>query len=436
MNILLKNIDIITSDLENKFIKNGYIGIKNGLIEFMVSNEKDIPEFNAHKIIEGKNKLVMPGLVNTHTHCAMTVLRNFADDLALEEWLFKKVFPAEARMTAEDIYWGTMLGISEMIMSGTTTFADMYLQMDYVAKAVAESGIRANLSKSPLNFNVGEKSETISDRNDCTRYFKEWNNSSNGRIKVYIEVHSAYLFDDYSLKDSALLAKELGTGIQIHLLETKKERDDSFKKYGIDAAEECLRSGIFDVPVIAAHCVHLSDSDIEILKSKNVNVAHNPTSNLKLASGIARVPHLIERGVNVSLGTDGSASNNNLNMFEEMNLAALIHKGENRNPTLIDAEQAIRMATVNGAKAAGFEGEIGIIKEGMKADLIILDTDKPHFYPVNNHMSALVYSAQGSDVETVIVDGEILMENRELKTIDFELVKHKVERIADRVLKK
>ena len=435
MNILLKNIDIITADIDNKIIKNGSIGIKDGLIEFVNPSGKEVHGFTAEKIIDGKNKLVMPGLINTHTHCAMTILRNFADELALEDWLFKRVFPAESKLKPEDVYWGTMLGISEMIMSGTTTFADMYLHMDYVARAATESGIRANLSKSPLRFNVGEKSETIDDSKDCSKYYKRWNNSSNGRIKVYIEVHSAYLFDEHSLKDSSFLAKELGTGIQIHLLETVREREESFKKYGVDAAEICLKTGIFDVPVIAAHCVHLSDIDMEILKAKNVNVAHNPTSNLKLASGIARVPFMLDKGINVTLGTDGTASNNNLNMFEEMNLAALIHKGENRNPTLINAEQAILMATVNGAKAAGFEGETGCIKKGMKADLIIIDTDKPHFYPVINHLSAVVYSAQGSDVETVIVDGEILMENRILKTIDFELVKCKVNEIADRILR-
>lgn len=435
MNILLKNINIITADIENKFIKNGYIGIRDGLIEFITNSHNETNNFNAEKIIDGKNKLVMPGLVNTHTHCAMTLLRNFADDLALEEWLFKRVFPAESRLTSEDVYWGTLLGISEMIMSGTTTFADMYLHMDEVAKAVAGSGIRANLSKSPLRFNVGEKSQTVDETDGCLEYYKNWNNSSNGRIKVYIEVHSAYLFDENSLKNSSDLAKELGTGIQIHLLETLREREESFKKYGVDAAEACLKCGIFDVPVIAAHCVHLSDIDIEILKLKNVNVAHNPTSNLKLASGIARIPYMIDKGINVALGTDGTASNNNLNMFEEMNLAALIHKGENRNPTLISAEQAISMATANGANAVGFGGEIGCIKKGMKADLIILDTDKPHFYPLNNPLSAVVYSAQGSDVKTVIIDGEIVMEKRELKTIDFEKVKWKVNAIADRILR-
>jgi 5-methylthioadenosine/S-adenosylhomocysteine deaminase len=435
MNILIRDAAIITADEGKNYIEKGSIGIKDNIIEFVEPADKSVSGFNADKVIDGKNSLVMPGLVNTHTHCAMTVLRNFANDLALEEWLFNKIFPAEARLTPEDIYCGTLHGIAEMIKSGTTTFADMYLQMDEVARAVAETGIRANLSKSPLAFNVGEKRETIDETTECFKYHKNWNNWGNGRIKVFIEVHSAYLFDENTLRSSAQIAKELNTGIQIHLLETLKERKESILRYGKNSAEVCLECGIFDVPVIAAHCVHLSDSDIEILKSKDVSVAHNPTSNLKLGSGIASVPRMLERGINVSLGTDGAASNNNLDMFEEMNLAALIHKGVSMNPEVVSARQAIRMATVNGSKAAGFGSEVGPIKKGMKADLIILNIDKPHLYPLNDPESAIVYAAQGADVETVIVDGNILMENRQLTTIDEEKVKYKVREISTRIIK-
>lgn len=274
----------------------------------------------------------------------------------------------------------------------------------------------------------------VKDTQSCFAYYKNWNNSASGRIKVYIEVHSVYLFDAESLRESAEIAKQLDTGIQIHVLETLREREESIKEYGMNSAEACAEYGIFDVPVIAAHCVHVSDSDMDILKSKGVNVAHNPTSNLKLGSGIARIPHLLEKGINVSIGTDGTASNNNLNMFEEMHIAALIHKGAGRNPLLVNAEQAIRMATLNGAAAAGFGDETGCIRAGMKADLILLDTDKPHFHPMGDPMSAIVYSAQGADVDTVIIDGNIVMENRQLKTIDEELVKRKVGEITKRIM--
>jgi len=435
MNILIKNAGIITVDDTVNYVKNGHIGINDGTIEFISNSDAVLKDFKADKVIDGKNRIVMPGLINTHTHCAMTILRNFANDLPLHEWLFKKIFPAEAKLTDEDVYWGTLLGIAEMIKSGTTTFSDMYLHMDSVAQAVVESGIRANLSISPLKFNVGEKSETINETEICRKYYKNWNGKADGRIKVYIEVHSAYLFDEKSLSDAAALAKELGTGIQIHLLETEKEREEVTNKYGRNSAQLCADCGIFDVPVIAAHCVYLSEEDMNLLKQNGVNVSHNPTSNLKLGSGIANIPRMLEKGINVTLGTDGTASNNNLNLIEEMHIAALIHKGINKNPVLVNAEQIIKMATINGAKAIGFENEIGSIKAGMKADIIILNTDSLHLCPINDPIAALAYTAQGSDVDTVIINGQIVMEGRELKTIDEEKVKNKVREIAERILR-
>ncbi len=431
MNILLKNIDIITADEAMKVVRKGSIGISGGMIEFVMEAGEDTGFFKADKVINGANKLAMPGLVNAHTHSPMTLLRNFADDLSLEDWLFKKVFPAEARLGPEDVYWGSMLGMAEMIRSGTTAFADMYFHMDGVAEAVCQAGIRANLSISPLRFVQGDP---IDETRTCYDYHRKWSTREESRIKVSLEVHSVYLFNEQNLRDAAALAKELGIGIQIHVLETETERRQSMERYGMNSAEICLECGIFDVPVIAAHCVHTSDSDMEILREKRVHVAHNPTSNLKLGSGIAKVPDMLSKGINVCLGTDGAASNNNLDMFEEMNLAALIHKGANRNPTLVGAADAVRMATVNGAKALGFENETGCIRKGMRADIIILDTEKPHLCPVNNPVSAAVYSAHGMDVETVIVDGNILMEGRELKTIDEELIRHKAGKTAQKIL--
>lgn len=433
MNILLKNIGIITVDGDNKFIKNGNLGIKDGLIDFVDAAEEVVNSFKADKVIDGKNKLVMPGLVNAHTHSAMTIFRNYAGDLTLEEWLFEKIIPAEGKLTPEDVYWGTMLGIAEMIKSGTTCFADMYLHMDEVVKAVEETGIRANISKGPITSSVRGKGLTV-DVEGCTQFYKSWHNKGNGRIKVYVEIHSAYLFDEESLRGAAALAKELGTGIHIHILETAKEKEICAEKYGMNSPEVCLKCGIFDVPVFAAHCVHLTDEEMDLFRSRGVNVVHNPTSNLKLGSGIARVPLMLDKGLNICLGTDGASSNNNMDLFEEMNLAALLHKGYNRNPVLVNAQQALRMATVNGAKAIGFDGEVGSIKKGMKADLIILDTDKPHYFPMNDAVSAVVYTGQGADVDTVIIDGNILMENRELKTIDEEKVKYKVKEAAERIL--
>lgn len=435
LDILIKGIDVITADGACNVLKNVDIGIKNSYIEFIRPSGIVGNGCTADKVIEGKHRLAMPGLVNAHTHCGMTILRNAADDLPLEKWLFERIFPIEAKLTDDDIYWGTKLGIVEMLKSGTTAFADMYLHMDVVARAVHEAGIRANLSKSPLDFKSEKELEAIDVAEECCKYYKSWHGKGNGRIKVYVEVHSTYLFNRETLKDSSMLAKQLGTGIQIHISETEKEREESFKNYGMSPAEVCAETGIFDVPVVAAHCVHLSEKDMNILKDKNVNVAHNPTSNLKLGSGIARIPEMMDMGINISLGTDGTASNNNLNMFEEMHLAALLHKGVNKNPELVKAEQAILMATANGAKAIGFGDDTGIIKAGMKADIILLDTDKPHFYPMNDICSAMAYSAQGADVDTVIVDGTVLMQNREMAVIDEERIKFEVNRIAAAIFK-
>lgn len=435
MNILLKNIDIITLESTKPFIKEGCIGIKDGLIEFVEDSFKNVPaDFKADKVIDGKHRLLMPGLVNTHTHSGMTIMRNFADDIALHDWLFDNVFPVEARLTDEDVFWGSLLGIAEMIKSGTTAFADMYLHMNEIARAVQESGIRANLSISPLKFNTNDKSGKVDETEKVYEFFKRWNNKADGRIKVSLEVHSTYLFDKEDLINAAHLAKELGIGIQMHLLETQREKEESIKKYGKTPAELSLECGIFDFPVIAAHCVYLSDKDMDILRDNRINVAHNPTSNLKLGSGIANIAEMARRGINLTIGTDGVASNNNLNMFEEMHIAAILQKGVHKDPKLTSAEQVLYMAASNGSEAIGFGKTAGSVQKGKKADLIILNTDVPHMCPLNNPVSAVVYSAQASDVDTVIIDGNIVMENRRLKTIDEELVMRKVSEISKRVI--
>lgn len=435
MNILIENVDAVSKIFDNGFAENVDIGIEGNKISF-IRPTGSIPEnFKADKIINGRHKLAMPGLVNAHTHCSMTLMRNGANDLPLDKWLFDTIFPMENKMTDEDVYWGTLLGAAEMIKSGTTTMCDMYLHMDYVAKALAESGLRANISRSPVEFHSDSEKPVVDTFDACKDYFKVWNNSSNGRIKVYVEVHSTYLFNNENLRKSAALAKELGTGIHIHLLETAKERKESFDQYGKSPVEICVETGIFDVPVIGAHLVHVSDEDMKTLAARSINAVHNPTSNLKLGSGISPVPEMLSRGINVCLGTDGAASNNNLDMFEEMNLAALIHKGTAQDPLLVNARQAFAMGTENGAKASGF-ADTGVIKEGMKADIVLLDTDKPHLCPLNDPYSAIVYCAHGSDVDTVIVDGNILMEKRELKNLDEERIMYEVRSASKRMINK
>ncbi|AEY66738.1 amidohydrolase [Clostridium sp. BNL1100] len=429
--VLIKNAELITNDESKPLITGGYIGIKDGRIDFISDSPPENAE--ARQVIDGRNKIAMPGLVNAHTHSAMTLMRNYADDLALEKWLFDNIFPVEAKLTDKDVYWGTMLGISEMLKSGITAFADMYMFMDEVARAVIETGIKANLCKSPVQFFEDGQLKRLDASQGTIDYYNRYHNSANGRIKVFVEIHSVYLFNENTLRNAAKLAKQLNTGIHIHLLETVSEVESSKKDYGMTSIEICRETGVLDVPVMAAHCVHLSDSDLRIMKEKKASVVHNPTSNLKLGSGIARVPEMMDMGINVCLGTDGAASNNNLNMFEEMNLAAILHKGVAMNPQLMKAHDVLRMGTVNGARAIGFD-DTGILSEGMKADIILVDTDKPHFYPKNDPMAMIVYSAQAADVDTVIVDGNILMKNREFTQIDEEKIKFEVATLSKRLL--
>ncbi len=431
LDLLIKNVDIITMDDRNMVIHNGFIGVSDKKICFAA--EKLPENVSIEKELDGKGRLALPGLVNSHSHSAMTLMRNYADDIALESWLFDNIFPIEAKLTDRDVYWGTMLGIAEMLKSGVTAFADMYMFMDEVARAVTETGIKANLCKSPVQFFEGGELKRLDKSQGTVDYYNQYHNSADGRIKVFVEIHSTYMFNEQTLTNAASLAKQLNTGIHIHILETATEVESSKRDYGMTSVEICEKTGVLDVPVLAAHCVHLTDSDLEIMRKKGCSIAHNPSSNLKLGSGIARVPEMISRGINVCLGTDGAASNNNLNMFEEMNLAALLHKGVAMDPQLMKADTVLKMGTCNGAKAIGFD-DTGKISEGMKADIILIDTDKPHFYPKNNPMSTAVYSAQASDVDTVIIDGNIVMQNREFTGIDEEKIKYEVHSLSKRLL--
>lgn len=427
MDLLIKNAKILTMNESMELIDSGCIAVRDDKIFYVSKGEVVPPDFSSANSIDAKGKLVMPGLINAHTHAAMSLLRNSADDLPLEKWLFEKILPVENKLAGQDVYLGSMLGIAEMIRTGTTAFADMYFFMDDVARAVDETGIRANLCRGLMCSEDKFDADTDERLKENRELFNNWHGKADGRIRVFIGPHSVYTCTPDYLKAAVELAIELDTGIHIHMSETKKEVTDSIKNFGCTPVEHCLKSGIFKVPTLAAHCVHLSDSDMQILAENNVNITHNPGSNLKLGSGIARLPELLHKGINVCLGTDGAASNNNLDMFEELRLAALISKGFHMNPTLVTAEQALQMAVTSGARALGIDEEVGMIKAGMKADLIIIDTNRVNYIPRNNMISALAYSSNSLDVETVIVNGKILMQNRELKTIDEEKLIHKIQ---------
>lgn len=426
MNLLIKGVTLLPMDGKEEVIKNTNIYIEGNRIAHIGELQKDL---KVDRVIDGKNKVAMPGLINAHTHIAMSLLRNYADDLPLQEWLTQKIWPQEAKLVANDVYWGSLLSMVEMIQSGTTTFLDMYFFMEEVGRGIEESGMRGVLTRGIIEEKGLEKEKLDYTRN----LYNEWN-GRDGRIKVMVAPHAPYTCSPSYLKDILDLAVELDAGIHIHLSETKKEVDDSFSEYGKSPVKHVYDLGLFKQPTVAAHCVHVDDEDIKILKGNNVSVVYNPSSNLKLASGFAPIDKILKSGINIALGTDGSSSNNNLNMFEEIHIASIVNKAVNMDAESVKAYDAIKMATINGAKALGWSNEIGSIEVNKKADIILIDLDKPHLCPIHNVVSALAYSAQGSDVDTVIVDGKVIMEKREIKTLDIEKIMYNAQKLADNLI--
>lgn len=428
--ILIKNAAIIPMTGQDNIIPTGEIGIEGDKIAFVGPRGTAPQGWTADETIDGTGMVAMPGFINCHTHAAMTLLRSYADDMPLMEWLSERIWPLEDRLTGEDVYWGTMLCILEMIKSGTTTFADMYFFMDEVAQAVEKTGIRASLARGMVG--VAPTAQRALD--ETAEFVTKWNGAAAGRITAMVGPHAPFTCPPDYLKKVLALAERLNVGIHIHLAETRPEVDDIRKQYGKTPTEYLLDLGVLDFPVLAAHCVHLTQNDIKILKDKNVGVAHNPESNMKLASGIAPVPQLLAEGINVSLGTDGAASNNNLDMLEEMRSAALLHKVSTGDPTAIPSYQALEMATRNGGRVLRFN-DIGVLQPGYKADVILIDFEKPHLYPKHDLVAHTVYAAQSSDIDTVIIDGRVVMQNGRVLTIDEKEVMRNVQRCADRLVK-
>ncbi|MCG0278121.1 MAG: amidohydrolase [Thermanaeromonas sp.] len=405
-------------------IEVGAIAIDGDRITYVGPTEALPPGWEEVEIIQAQGMVALPGLVNSHTHAAMTLFRGYADDLPLHQWLREKIWPLEGKLKKEDIYWGTMLALAEMIRSGTTTFADMYFHMDVVAQGVLEAGLRACLCQgligvqdiAGLRLRVGEG------------FVREWHGAGEGRITTMLGPHAPYTCSPEYLAKVADRAAKLGVGLHIHLAETQQEVEEIKNKYGLPPVAHVAKLGLFQVPTLAAHCVHLTEEEIHILAENKVGVAHCPESNLKLASGIAPVPALLKAGVCVGIGTDGAASNNNLDMWEETRTAALLAKGVSGDPTALKAGEALTMATLGGARALGLDKEIGSLEPGKKADLILVRTDAPHWRPLNDVIAHLVYSARAEDVDTVIVNGRVLMYRREIKTLDLERIYTEINR--------
>ena len=410
------------------FFEKGEIAIDGDRI-VSVGIEGSAPgNFVPDKILNLDDHVVMPGLINTHTHAAMTLLRGYADDMPLMPWLEEKVWPFEARMTEEDIYWGSLLALSEMILSGTTTMVDMYIEQEQTAKAVLETGTRAVLSRGMTAFTpeAGEKA-----LQEGIRLFNACHNAGDGRIKVFLGPHAPYTCPGEFLQKVKEEADRLGTGIHIHIAETQAELAAIKERYGTTPVRWLEAQGLFGGQVIGAHCVYVDQEEMEIFKKYGVGVAHNPESNMKLNSGTAPIPEYLARGIAVGLGTDGTSSNNDLDMFGEMRTASFQQKLVG-SPEYLSAYEVLDMATNGGAKVTGIT-DIGRLDPGFKADLIAIDLDQPHFYPRFSIPSHLVYCAKGSDVRMVMVDGKILLEDRKLLTLDLKKICMEVEKRAKRI---
>jgi 5-methylthioadenosine/S-adenosylhomocysteine deaminase len=425
MDILIKNGIVITMDENRRILKDCSVSVTDGLIESIEPEIKGEADF----VIDARQKIVMPGLINTHTHLAMTLFRGIADDLPLMKWLQEEIWPIEGKLEGKHVYAGSLLGCLEMIKSGTTCFNDMYFFMDEVARSIEESGIRGVISHAMFDF--GDESRIEETMKEGEKNIKKYNQEG-GRVRAFFGPHAPYTCSETLLRKTREMADKYNTGIHIHVAETKEEVENLKKEKGMTPFEYLDSIGLLGEDVVACHSTWATKKDIEIMKKRKVKVSHNPTSNMKIACGVAPVPEYIDNGITVSLGTDGAASNNSLDMFQEMKICALLHKINRRDASIVPASKVLEFATINGAIALGLEKEIGSIEVGKRADIILVDLNRPSLTPLTNPISHLVYSAKGCDVDTVIIDGRVVMENRQLRTLDQDqVIKFAVEQTRD-----
>ena len=410
-------------------IRNGCLGVDGDTISYIGERA---PEDAYDVVRDMTGKILMPGLYNSHTHSPMVLLRGVGSDLPLDKWLFGEVCPIEDKLTPEDIEAGSYLAAMEMIAGGTVSFSDMYFSPERTALAVANSGMKANINRPVQAFSEDDLPETSTRVKEAIALYDAYNGFADGRVLVDWCIHAEYTCTERIVRHVSDLCRASNGNMHIHLSETEKEHLECKAKYDKTPAEWFESLGAFDAGAFAAHCVALEDGDIDILKRHNVSVIHNPTSNLKLGSGIAPIQKFIDRGLNVAVGTDGAASNNNLNLFEEIHLSALINNGELHDATIMNAETALKMATVNGARAQRRDN-CGRLAVGCKADIVAVDTARPHMTPCLDIPALLVYSAQASDVVMTMCDGKILYENGEYKTIDAEKTYYNVKKTVERL---
>lgn len=426
MSILYKNINYL--DLENeKIIEGADIFIEGNLINKIGNNL----QIKASEVIDGNFLLMTPGFVNGHTHLGMSYFRNYADDLKLMDWLENEIWPIENKLTADDIYWSSLLSICENIKSGVTNFCDMYYEMDRVCDATIISGIRGTLTRG-LTDNDGKGKEKLK---SVRELYNNYHNKANGRIKVVPAPHAIYTCSENFLREISDLSKDLDGIINIHLSETKGEVENSLKEHGMTPISYVNSLGLLDNHVIAAHCVHITDEEISLIKDKKFYPIYNPTSNLKLASGFTPVEKLLKNNIIMGIGTDGDSSNNSQNLLQDMHIGAIVNKAREMDEQAVKAIEILKMATINGQRALGIS-KAGLIKEDYLADLTIFSLKSSNFTPKNNLINALVYSATAEDVKDVLCDGKFVMRNRELVNLDEERIKFEVNRHFEELVKR
>jgi len=433
VDLIIRGGTVVTMDSSRRVIENGGVAIKGGRI-IDVDDTADIDrKYAAREVINAAGKVVVPGLINGHTHVPMTLFRGIADDLDLQEWLTKYIFPAEAKNVTEDfVRVGTRLGLAEMIRSGTTTYCDMYYFEDAIADETFKAGMRGVLGETVIDFPVADNKTYDAGLAYSEKFIRKW--TGNALIVPAIAPHAPYTVSEDHLKAARALADRLKSPIVTHISETKREVDDSLKAKGASPVDYLNRIGFLNDRVIAAHMVWPSAEELGLLKKLGVGIVHNPQSNMKLASGTAPVPQMLKDNLPVGLGTDGAASNNDLNLWEEMDTAAKLHKLISNDPKVVTAEDAFEMATIRGARALHLEREIGSIEKGKRADVVIVDLDALNQTPFYNIYSDLVYATKAGDVRTVIIEGRVVMRDRRLLTLNEETIKADARRYREKIV--
>jgi 5-methylthioadenosine/S-adenosylhomocysteine deaminase len=432
VDLIVSGGTVVTMDASRRVIEDGAVAVEGGRIVAVGKSGDIAGRYVAREVLDARGRAVIPGLINGHTHVPMTLFRGIADDLDLNEWLTKYIFPAEAKNVTEDfVRAGTQLGLAEMIRGGTTTYCDMYYFEDAVAEETERAGVRGLLGETVIDFPVPDNKTWADAMRYTERYVARW--KGNRLITAAIAPHAPYTVSEAHLREVKAFADRTGAYVVTHVAETRKEVEDITRDHGAPPVEYLSRIGFLGPREVFAHTVHLTVGEIDLLKQNGVGSVHNPQSNMKLASGVAPVPQMLRAGVAVGLGTDGAASNNDLDMWEEMDTAAKLHKVSTGDPKVLSAVEALALATIGGARALHMDERIGSLEAGKRADIVVVDLDALNQTPRYNIYSQLVYATKAADVRTVVIEGRVVMRDRRLLTLDEALIKRKARLLRERV---